>query len=65
MVGSYSTYANRGVYTRPMYVTRIEDKNGNVISKFTQQIEEVLSEDQAYLMLDLLQGLSLSDRETD
>jgi penicillin-binding protein 1A len=59
MVGSYSTYANRGVYTRPIYVTRIEDKNGNVISKFTQQIEEVLSEEQAHLMLDLLQGVVL------
>jgi penicillin-binding protein 1A len=59
MVGAYSTYANRGVYTRPMYVTRIDDKNGNVISKFTQQIEEVLSEEQAYLMLDLLQGVVL------
>jgi penicillin-binding protein 1A len=57
MVGAYSTYANRGVYTRPMYVTRIEDKNGNVISKFTPKIEEVLSEDQAYLMLHLLQGV--------
>ena len=42
---------------RPMYVTRIEDKNGNTISRFTPKIEEVLSEDQAYLMLNLLQGL--------
>lgn len=59
MVGAYSTYANRGVYTRPLYVTRIEDQNGNVVSRFTQQIEEVLSEEQAYLMLDLLQGVVL------
>ncbi len=60
MVGAYGTYANRGVYTRPMYVTRIEDKNGNIISKFTARIEEVLSEEQAYLMLDLLQGVVLT-----
>jgi penicillin-binding protein 1A len=40
-----------------MYVTRIEDKNGNIISKFTPKIEEVLSDDQAYLMLNLLQGV--------
>ncbi len=59
MVGAYGTFANKGVYTRPMYVTRIEDKNGNTISKFTPKIEEVLSEDQAYLMLDLLQGVVL------
>ncbi len=60
MVGAYGTFANKGVYTRPMYVTRIEDKNGNVISRFTPKIEEVLSEDQAYLMLDLLQGVVLT-----
>lgn len=59
MVGAYGTFANKGVYTRPMYVTRIEDKNGNTISKFTPRVEEVLSEDQAYLMLNLLQGVVL------
>jgi penicillin-binding protein 1A len=57
MVGAYGTFANKGVYTRPMYVTRIEDKNGNTISRFTPKIEEVLSEEQAYLMLHLLQGV--------
>jgi penicillin-binding protein 1A len=57
MVGAYGTFANKGVYTKPMYVTRIEDKNGNTISKFTPKIEEVLSEDQAFLMLNLLQGV--------
>jgi len=57
MVGAYGTYANKGVYTRPMYVTRIDDKNGNTITRFTPRIEEVLSEDQAYLMLHLLQGV--------
>jgi penicillin-binding protein 1A len=57
MVGAYGTFANKGVYTRPIYVTRIDDKNGNTISRFTPRIEEVLSEDQAYLMLNLLQGV--------
>ncbi len=57
MVGAYGTFANKGVYTRPLYVTRIEDKNGNTISKFTPKIEEVLSENQAFLMLNLLQGV--------
>ncbi len=60
MVGAYGTFANKGVYTRPMYVTRIEDKNGNTISRFTPKIEEVLSEDQAYLMLNLLQNVVLT-----
>ncbi|HEX2976110.1 MAG TPA: transglycosylase domain-containing protein, partial [Bacteroidales bacterium] len=57
MVGAYGTFANKGVYTKPMYVTRIEDKNGNTISQFNPKIEEVLSEEQAYLMLNLLQGV--------
>ena len=57
MVGAYSTFANRGVYTRPMYVTRIEDKNGNVISTFTPKIEEVLTENAAYLMVNLLENV--------
>lgn len=55
MVGAYGTFANKGVYTRPMYVLRIEDKNKNVISRFTPKIEEVLSEEASYLMLYLLQ----------
>ncbi len=57
MVGAYGTFANKGVYTRPMYVTRIEDKNGNIISSFTPKIEEVITEETAYLMLDLIQGV--------
>jgi penicillin-binding protein 1A len=57
MVGAYGTFANKGVYMRPMYVTRIEDKNGNTISRFGGKFEEVLTEDQAYLMLNLLQGV--------
>jgi penicillin-binding protein 1A len=57
MVGAYGTFANKGVYARPMYVTRIDDKNGNTISRFSPKIVEVLSEDQAYLMLNLLQSV--------
>ena len=57
MVGAYGTFANKGVYVRPMYVTRIEDRRGNLISTFTSKVEEVLTEEQAYLMLHLLQGV--------
>ncbi|HQJ20824.1 MAG TPA: transglycosylase domain-containing protein, partial [Bacteroidales bacterium] len=57
MTAAYGTFANKGVYTRPLYVTRIEDKNGNVISRFNTKVEEVITEEQAYLMLDLLQGV--------
>jgi penicillin-binding protein 1A len=55
MIGAYGTFANKGVYLRPMYVTRIEDKNKNVISRFTPKMEEVLSEETSFLMLYLLQ----------
>lgn len=57
MVGAYGTFANKGVYVRPMYVSRIEDKNGNVLSRFTPKIEEVLDEETAYLMINLLEGV--------
>jgi penicillin-binding protein 1A len=60
MVGAYGTFANKGVYTRPMYVTRIEDKNGNIISRFSPKIDEVLSEEHAYLMVNLLQNVVLT-----
>ncbi len=57
MVGAYGTFANKGVYTRPLYVTRIEDRNGNVISTFSPFIDEVISEEDAFLMTSLLQGV--------
>ena len=57
MVAAYGTFANKGVHTRPLYVTRIEDRNGNVISTFTPFIDEVISEEDAYLMTTLLQGV--------
>ncbi len=57
MVAAYGTFANKGVYTRPLYVTRIEDRNGNVIATLTPFIDEVISEEDAYLMTSLLQGV--------
>ena len=57
MVGAMSTFANKGIYTEPIFVTRIEDKNGNVISKFVPKQEEAMSEQTAYLMLGLLKGV--------
>jgi penicillin-binding protein 1A len=60
MVAAYGTFVNKGVHTRPLYVTRIEDRNGNVISTFTPFIDEVISEEDAYLMTSLLQGVVAS-----
>jgi penicillin-binding protein 1A len=57
MVGAYATYANKGVYIEPIYVTRIEDKNGNLLSTFQPRQSEAISEKSAYLMVDLLCGV--------
>ncbi|NOU17033.1 MAG: penicillin-binding protein [Bacteroidales bacterium] len=57
MVGAYSTFANKGVYVEPLMVTKIEDKNGNVLANFTPQKSEAISEQTAYLMINLLEGV--------
>ncbi len=57
MVGAYATYANKGVWTQPIYMTRIEDKNGNVLAEFYPETREALSEETAYAMVKLLQGV--------
>ncbi|MEI6748876.1 MAG: penicillin-binding protein 1A [Bacteroidales bacterium] len=57
MVGAMNTYANKGVYTQPVFITRIEDKNGNVIANFIPRQDEAMSEETAYLMLTLMKGV--------
>lgn len=57
MVGAYSTFANKGVYTEPIFVTRIEDKNGNILQTFQPNKTEAISKNTAYLMLNLMQGV--------
>jgi len=57
MVGAYCTYPNKGIYTRPVYITRIEDKDGNVLATF-QPIQSVaISEETAGLMIEMLKGV--------
>ncbi len=57
MVGATATYANKGIFNKPMYITRIEDKNGNVIETFKKESNEAMSEKTAYLMLSLMKGV--------
>jgi penicillin-binding protein 1A len=57
MVGAYSTFANKGVWTQPIYLTRIEDKNGNVLQEFVPRKVEAISEETAYLMTSLMEGV--------
>lgn len=60
MVSAYSTFANKGLRVSPMIITRIEDKNGTVLKDFTPETQEVLSEESAYVILDLLKGVTES-----
>lgn len=57
MTGAYSAFANKGVYVEPIFITRIEDKNGNVLQTFTPKTEEAVSEETAYLMIMLMKGV--------
>ncbi|MDD4215627.1 MAG: penicillin-binding transpeptidase domain-containing protein, partial [Bacteroidales bacterium] len=57
MVGAVNTYANEGVYIEPIFVTRIEDKYGNTLDNFISKTQEAMSEETAYLMINLLQGV--------
>lgn len=56
LVGAYSAFANGGTWTKPFYISRIENKNGEVIQNFVPQQKQALSEEDAYLMLYMLQG---------
>ena len=57
MVGAMSTFANQGVYVKPMFITKIEDKNGNVIQRFSPEESEAMSEVTAYKMVELMKGV--------
>ncbi len=57
MVGAYSTFANKGTHTEPLFITRIEDKNGQLIQDFVPQRNEALGEQHAYIMLNLMKGV--------
>ena len=57
MVGAFNTFPGKGVYAEPLAVLRIEDKMGNVISTFTPNRKEAISEKAAYLMVNLMEGV--------
>jgi len=58
MVGSYTTFANKGRYVEPIMITRIEDKNGVVLEEFTPETRQVIGEKDAYAVLKLLMGVT-------
>ena len=56
MVGAEATFANKGTWIQPTFITRIEDKNGKVLADFSPKTEEVMNEEKAYVMLQLMKG---------
>jgi penicillin-binding protein 1A len=57
MTGAMSTLANKGIFVQPLFITRIEDKHGNVIAQFIPHQEDALSEETAYMMIGLMKGV--------
>ncbi|MGE0569194.1 MAG: transglycosylase domain-containing protein [Bacteroidia bacterium] len=57
MVGAISTFANKGTYIQPTFITRIEDKSGKVIEEFIPNMDEVFNEEKAYAMIQLMRGV--------
>ncbi|MBO5848974.1 MAG: PBP1A family penicillin-binding protein [Bacteroidales bacterium] len=57
MVGAMNTFANRGVYIKPIFITKIEDKNGNVIEYFHTEQVEAMDDVTAYKMIELMKGV--------
>ena len=57
MVDAYTAFANKGIRVEPLYVTRIEDNNGNVLASFTPHTHEIISEQTAYKMIYMLRNV--------
>jgi len=60
MVAAYSSFANKGVYTKPVLITRIEDKNGTILYQVAPETKDVLSEEVAYVTVKLMEGVTES-----
>ena len=57
MVSAYTAFANKGIRTAPLFVSRIEDGDGNVLAEFSPMMQEVISESSAYKMLIMLRAV--------
>jgi penicillin-binding protein 1A len=57
MVGAYTSFVNKGIYSRPVFVSRIEDKHGNVLASFKSKQSIAISEETAFKMVSMMQGV--------
>ncbi|MGO3717888.1 MAG: penicillin-binding protein 1A [Mesonia hippocampi] len=60
MVSAYSTFANKGIYVKPVIVTHIEDKNGTILYQHIPESRDVMSEEAAYVTVKLMEGVTES-----
>ena len=58
MVGAYGAFANQGIYVKPTMISRIEDKNGVLLYQSTPETKDVISEESAYVTVNLLEGVT-------
>lgn len=56
LVNAYSTFVNNGSWIEPIFITRIEDKYGNVLQEFVPETKEAMNEESAYMMVHMLKG---------
>ena len=63
-MAAYSTFANNGVYTQPVFVEKIEDKNGTTLFEHQPVTKDVLSEEAAYVTVNLLEGVTMAGSGT-
>ena len=57
MASAYTAFVNRGIRCAPLFVTRIEDREGNVLAEFQPRMNEVISEESSYKMIDMLRAV--------
>ena len=57
MVGAYTAFPNNGIRTEPVFVTRIEDNEGNIVATFTPKTYEVISREGSYKMIDMMRAV--------
>jgi penicillin-binding protein 1A len=57
MTAAYAAFANKGVYTKPIFITRIEDRHGTVLQTFTSETHDAMSDKTAFLMIEMMKGV--------
>jgi len=60
MVGAFCTFFNKGVYNEPIFLTRIEDRSGNILAEFKNESKEVMNAQAAFLTIELMSGVAMA-----